>query len=177
MKAVMLDLETMGTRPYSAIIAIGAVVFDIEKRTIEKDFYTTVNLEDCLQHGLKVSGGTVNWWMSQSEEAREALTSSMALPLEVALQEFAMMFEFYPDMEVWGNGSDFDNVLLSCAYEVAGVPIAWNPFKNRCYRTIKNLPQHRNTKIVRVGTHHNALDDARSQALHLIQLLNPPVPA
>lgn len=173
MKAVMLDLETMGTKPGSAIVAIGAVLFDVEKRTIEKDFYASIALDSCMEHGLTCDPGTVLWWMRQGDAARSAIAEVAGMPLRHALFEFATLFGEKSELTVWGNGSDFDNVLLTCAYERANIRLPWNPFNNRCYRTIKNLPQHKTTKIVRVGTHHNALDDARSQALHLIQLLNP----
>lgn len=170
MKQVMLDLETMGTEPYSAIIAIGAVVFDIDSREIKQEFYTAVQLESCMKVGLSVQAGTIEWWMKQSDSARAAVTGPARI-LTSALYEFSWQLD--SDTILWGNGSDFDNVLLRCAYQKCGMEVPWSPFNNRCYRTIKNLPQHRNNKIVRVGTHHNALDDAKSQALHLISLLNP----
>jgi hypothetical protein len=172
-KGVMLDLETMGTKPGSAIVAIGAVLFDIEKRTIEKDFYASVSLESCMEAGLQCDPGTILWWMRQGDDARKAIAEVAGFPLRHALLEFATLFAPKSELTVWGNGADFDNVLLTVAYEKAGLSLPWKQFNNRCYRTIKNLPQHKSNKIVRVGTHHNALDDARSQALHLITLLNP----
>jgi exodeoxyribonuclease VIII len=44
----------------------------------------------------------------------------------------------------------------------------WEFWKDRCYRTIKNC--YPDVPFDRRGTHHNALDDARSQALHLIAI-------
>jgi inhibitor of KinA sporulation pathway (predicted exonuclease) len=41
----------------------------------------------------------------------------------------------------------------------------WN---ERCYRTVKN--QYPDVKLTRTGTYHNALDDARTQAEHLVQI-------
>jgi exodeoxyribonuclease VIII len=74
-------------------------------------------------------------------------------------------------IKVWGNGSDFDNKLLSTAYEKIGWKhlIPWNFRNNRCYRTVKNL--YPSVKMKRSGDHHNALDDAKSQANHLLELL------
>lgn len=176
MKGVMLDLETMGTKAYSAIVAIGAVLFDVEKNSVEKDFYAPVALESCVEHGLTCDPSTVMWWMRQGDDARLAISNAAGLPLRHALFEFSSIFSEKSELEVWGNGSDFDNVLLACAYERANIKLPWSPFKNRCYRTMKNLPWNRHTKLVRVGTHHNALDDARSQALHLLEMFNGRVP-
>jgi len=41
----------------------------------------------------------------------------------------------------------------------------WN---DRCYRTMK--AQHRDVDFVRLGTFHNALHDAESQAEHLLAM-------
>jgi inhibitor of KinA sporulation pathway (predicted exonuclease) len=67
------------------------------------------------------------------------------------------------EIALWGNGSDFDNVLLAQAYAAAKMDYPIRYYNNRCFRTLKNLglavqePQ-------REGTFHNALDDAKHQA-------------
>ncbi len=45
----------------------------------------------------------------------------------------------------------------------------WNFWNNRCYRTLKNL--HPKIELVRTGVHHHALADAKTQALHLLEIL------
>jgi hypothetical protein len=47
--------------------------------------------------------------------------------------------------------------------------LPWKYWRNRCYRTLKNL--HPEVPIERTGIYHRALDDARSQAVHAMQLL------
>lgn len=77
---------------------------------------------------------------------------------------------FVPDGAlVWGNGADFDNPILATAYGALNQVQPWKPYNGHCYRTLKSLVK--GPKIERTGTHHNAVDDARSQALHAIQLL------
>ncbi len=66
---IMLDLETMGNTPTSAIIAIGAVRFD---KKIKGKFYGVIDLESCLEDGLTVDASTIMWWMQQSDAARKA---------------------------------------------------------------------------------------------------------
>ena len=44
MKHIMIDLETMGNKSYSAIVSIGAVKFDIKTGETGETFYRNVNL-------------------------------------------------------------------------------------------------------------------------------------
>ena len=170
----MLDLETFGNTTESVIVAIGAVKFEPHANTrrypakLDDDgFYVNVCPRDCQNYGLEISADTVLWWLDQSAEAREAITKPEKIPLKDALSQFS---DWLPDdAVVWGNGSDFDNALLARAYEKTGLKVPWSFRNNRCYRTIKNLLP--NIKIQREGNHHNALDDAKSQALHLTTIL------
>ena len=68
-----------------------------------------------------------------------------------------------------GNGADFDLPILAAAYAAVGLSVPWKPYNGRCYRTLKNLAPV--VKLARPGTHHNALDDARTQAVHAIKLM------
>jgi len=168
MKNIMLDLETMGITANSAIIAIGACEFDDFE--ITKEFYINVDLEKMIRKGFDIDGSTIMWWMKQSDEAREVFQGKKASPAE-ALEAFREFMGKNPrDIQVWGNGSDFDNTLLINMFQKYGVKSPWDFWNNRCFRTLKaSFPQ---LKIERKGTHHNALDDAKFQAEYLIELVN-----
>jgi len=73
------------------------------------------------------------------------------------------------NVRVWGNGAAFDNVILASAYRQANITQPWLFWNDRCYRTVKALSPA--VTMQRNGTHHNALDDAESQARHLIDML------
>ncbi len=166
---VMVDLETLGVAPGSVILSIGAVRF--WPGGIYDEFYAIINTASCQEHGLTVDAQTMQWWGNQSDEAREVLAHAEegGLTLREALERFSGFFNAVENSRIWGNGADFDNALLAAAYRAAGLDIPWRPWDSRCYRTLKSiLPGPR---IERRGTHHNALDDARSQALHAIVLL------
>ena len=63
MRDVMLDLETMGKCPDAAIIAIGAVEFDVKTPQIGEKFYALVNLESAVLSGRgdgRVNGAVVD---------------------------------------------------------------------------------------------------------------------
>lgn len=161
MTAVMLDLETMGNEPDSAIIAIGACEFS--SAGIGSVFYEVVDLASSVHHGGVITPSTVLWWMDQSEQAR-AQIRRRGEHITTTLRNFA---EWLPaGAEVWGNGAAFDNVILASAYRRLLLPVPWDFWNDRCYRTVKNRSAVRMPE--RTGTLHNALDDAINQAKHLI---------
>lgn len=170
----MLDLETMSTKPNAALVAIGAVVFNAEN--VIGKFYRAVDLQSSMDARLDVEAGTVAWWSRQSDEARAVLTDPDAGHLHYALEGFQrwlgdirhINLNNFDDILIWGNGANFDNVILRSAYSAAGYDAPWSPFNDRCYRTIKS--GYPDIKLERTGTHHNAENDAESQANHLIAI-------
>lgn len=169
MSHVMLDLETMGNGATAPIIAIGAVVFDANGT--DETFYTQVSLESSMALGLKPNASTILWWLQQSDEARSAFKGNDKAPdLGEALGQFAAWFAPVGGQQLWGNGASFDNAILAHSYRVAGIPQPWKFWNDRCYRTMKSI--YSAVPVERKGTHHNALDDAISQAEHLIQICN-----
>lgn len=172
MRDVMIDLETMGSGPSSAIVALGAVCFDPLTGEIGKTFYCAIDLRDAADNGGVMDPDTVIWWLKQSDEARAAITSNDTVFTRTMLDQFTNFLYSHTTgpkaVRIWGNGSDFDNVILKSTYDRLKVPAPWSFWNNRCYRTLKGLfPQ---VKLERSGTHHNALDDAMTQAVHAIEI-------
>lgn len=175
---VMLDLETMGNGPDAAIVAIGAVAFDIETATISPvGLYHRVDLDSAVKYGGVLDASTVTWWLHKpSQAAREEITRK-DLDREHIIDALDL-FSFWlrneaagEETRVWGNGAAFDNVILRRAYQRGKREAPWSHWNDRCYRTIKGLYGHQ-VKIERTGTHHHALADAEAQAVHLLRMLN-----
>lgn len=164
---IMLDLETMGNGSNAAIIAIGAVKFNLDG--IFDTFYDMISLDSAVRVGLDIDPDTVIWWMKQNEDARSIFNSNLVSPIRGVLAGFSKWI-YSPDTEIWGNGVDFDNVVLANAYKKCGIPLPWNFRYNRCYRTIKNMYDAYEIDDT-AGTKHCAIDDAKSQAKHLIEIL------
>ena len=163
---VMLDLETLSTEPNAAIVAIGAAKFDAAG--VHSKFYVCIDPTDSERYGRHISASTVQWWMhSDRDVARDQAFLQDNIDLYSALDGFSQWFGA-ESMPVWGNGAGFDNVLLSSSYKAVGFDQPWKFWDDRCYRTIKNLAP--SIELERVGTYHNAVDDAESQALHLIKI-------
>jgi hypothetical protein len=170
MNNIMLDLETLDTATTGVILSIGAVGFD--KRGLGKEFYHTIRAQSAIDAGLTISGDTFKWWMGQKGEARKALFENN-VDLQDALVAFRGWIDAHFDtkqVEVWGNGADFDNAMLQHAYAKLGMEAPWKFWNNRCYRTACDIlgPGPRKQE----GVFHNALDDARSQAKHLVETFN-----
>lgn len=171
MKNMMMDLETMGLAPGCAVLSIGAVRFSVQDG-LGDEFYAPIRLESCCAAGLTEDPSTRDWWERQNPEAKKLLriVERKGTPsLKTVLKRFAAFVQYVPSTLMWGNGADFDNPILAAAYRSVGLPQPWGPFNGRCYRTLKNIAP--GPKLARVGTYHNALDDAKSQALHAIALL------
>ncbi len=132
-----------------------------------------INTESCLTYGLAVNPETLHWREQQSHEAQEVLRQAndykTSVSIKFALNEFNKFISQHQDPEVWGNGADFDNVILAYAMAKCDLLPAWKFWNNRCFRTLKGM--FPNAKLNRIGTYHNALDDAETQAQHANILL------
>lgn len=172
MQDVMIDLETGGTCPGCSIFSIGAVYFDQRTGELGDELYVIAKREGQVENGLHESESTMKWWADQSPEARVIFGHVDAVELSEALTSLHAFILGGPrrNVRVWGNGADFDNPIVAAACRALGRPLPWAPFNSRCYRTLKNLAPH--IKLdKRQGTHHNALDDAKSQAQHLMDIV------
>lgn len=175
----MLDLETLGKGSDSVIIAIGAVKFDpwnfcdtydeMKAPLFWRTFYATVEPQSCIDVGMKPDGSTIMWWMKQSEEARKAIFDGNMLPIREALDKFTKYLNSCTGKPyIWGNGATFDNVIMEYAFQSCRMPYPVPYSHNFCYRTVSNIGLVDYKKeFKRYGEHHNALDDAISQALFL----------
>ena len=139
---IMIDLETLGTTPGSAILSVAAVPFVRDREYSEAEgradaFYAKISLKDSLRRGFSVDADTLVWWLGQNKAAQDkAFIEGCSLTCDVALQGLSKFFQDHLDAKVWSNGADFDIPLLASYYAALGQPVPWK-FKNvRCYRTI-----------------------------------------
>lgn len=171
MNDAMLDLETLGLTPGSAILSIGAVQFSIPECKLGAMFYVNIEPKSCLLAGLTRDEATMAWWGRKSQAAKDALLVDR-VPLREALVRFGNYLEdmgIHRERKVWGNGPNFDNAILAHAYKALRLPVPWPYWGDRCFRTIKGMyaaiPMG-----ARQGTHHNSLDDAVYQAEHILNI-------
>lgn len=164
----IVDLETLGIRPTSKIISIGAVIFDTDGLTIKDTFYR--NIKKASFENTKAfteDASTALWWSQQSKESKAILNENQVMLVDALID----LKNWLPSgIRVWGNGAAFDNAILSHAYAINRIPVPWAFANDRCYRTIRN--QYKDVPYDKFeGIPHYALDDAKAEALHLIKII------
>ncbi len=177
---VMLDLETMGNTSNAAIVSIGAVVFNPATGKLGADFEQVINLNSSAYYS-DIDASTVTWWLIQSEEARaifqrDTPKSSLKDSLLELNQWLADLGEA-KDIQLWGNGSGFDNVILANAFKAVRIRPNFSHWNDRDVRTIVEMGRsilgiNPKETMVREGTHHSALDDAKFQAAYVSAIWN-----
>ncbi|HBA7886504.1 TPA: exonuclease [Escherichia coli] len=177
---LMIDLETMGTNPDAPINSIGGKFFDPETGEMGPEFSKTIDLDTA---GGVIDRDVIKWWLKQSREAQSAILTD-EIPLDDALLQLREFIdenssEFF--VQVWGNGANFDNVILRRSYERQGIPCPWRYCNDRDVRTIVELGKALNfdarTDIPFEGERHNALDDARYQAKYVSAIWQKLIPS
>lgn len=174
---IMVDLETWGDTSDATIVSIGAVKFNHTK--VLDRFHVGVTPESNERYKRQITASTMLWWMAEARaEARKAWFELEKTDLASALEGF-YIWATAPDeipldrsdydiSGLWGNGATFDNVILRSACAATGVEYPVPFWKDKCYRSLKGLRP--DIKLERIGTHHDAADDAESQAEHAIRI-------
>lgn len=163
MQDVMLDLETLGTRPGCVIRSIGAVLFDPHTDALGPEFYVNVDRNSCELLGLTVDASTEAWWKRQSLAAQAALLKD-PVPLADALWSFSAWWQTNGGERIWSHGANFDQPIMEAAYVAVGMQAPWSFWNSRCTRTLYDIAGVDTRKMSAGEVKHNALDDARIQA-------------
>lgn len=165
-----IDLETLGKRYDAPIVSIGVQQFDRNTGKLGQTFYRVVDLNSSVKAG-RVDGSTVAWWIEQNAKAKTVFAKDTPkVGLATALDELARWMRSMKGVpRVYGNGATFDISILEYAFDHGGVGLTepWEFWNVRDMRTLVDAAGYdsaKETPVVRVGTHHNALDDAIYQA-------------
>lgn len=175
---IMLDLETMGNGSNAAIVSIGAVEFNPSAGVLGctgQEFEAVINLNSSAYYG-EMDASTVQWWLQQSDEARHIFNKDVKKwTLKEGLEQFnlwLLSFGDKNDIQLWGNGSGFDNVILANAFKACRIRPNFSHWNDRDVRTIVEmgrsiLDMNPKETLTRSGVHHSALDDAKFQAQYV----------
>lgn len=174
---VMVDLESLDTADGAVVISLGAVAFNtygadtaasLNILGTGRNFYIPFNIQEQLDKGRTVDASTLCWWMKQETNARAVFQEQTPHSVFSALTAFSNFCEEHSIKRMWGNGNMFDNVKMRSLFDSFnhdGYPVDFRSDMDlRTYRVAAGSPDIAN-RIKRVGTHHNALDDAKYQVL------------
>jgi len=162
MTHIVVDEETMGNTPGSVISSLGAVVFDPHGDELGDEFYMTIDEESCLAAGLIKDPETVAWWQKPERAEAYAALKIDPRPLVEVLTAFTTFWVKHEGTRLWGLGKDYNLPLLNAAYRAAGLTPPWRYNVGRDTRTAYEMGGVTVTK--HQGTHHIAIDDARTEA-------------
>ena len=171
---LMIDMETLSTRPNAVVLSVGLVLMDTHGEPI-LTHEVILDAQEQISAGRDVEADTLAWWMNQGAEARAVFEQSAkyGMKVERALTHIAELLEQKSDRRdlcVWSNAATFDIVILRSLYEqlCPNKWRVWNYQNERCYRTIvSTLDPSKRFAPPTTGTKHNALDDAIWQAEYL----------
>lgn len=162
MTHVMLDLETWGVRPGSALRSWGAVVFNPATGELGETFYRNISDQSCKDMGLTRDTSTEEFWAKPEKAAAQKFLAEDARHITDVVADFTAWWERVEGRFIWGHGASFDPVLAEAAYEACFLSAPWDFWNIRCCRTVLAMA---NRKPMRgTSTHHHALDDAKAQA-------------
>lgn len=179
---VMIDCETLDTKPGGVILSVGAVRFspttfgmqsyeDLVKYSFRRNF----DLQTSIDLGFTISASTLGWWMQQSKEAQEAAFGSGEPDFVSALAEFSEFFENRD--KVWANGANFDPAMLEAYFvKFKHYDFPWAYNKVRCVRTVTSMNMtSKDHPVPDVKLAHDPVADCiyQVQKLQSIAIENP----
>lgn len=181
-RVAVVDIEALGQGVDAVICSIAVVVVDLGSLVVVDEFYCRV---DHNQVNRSRSEGTLAFWEQQRQESPAAwdelfnpagqrlfITTALELLAAFLLKAFGRA----EDVQLMGNGSEFDNVILANAYEQWGMAQPWHFRGNQSLRTAVWMgrvllgidPKY---QLPFEGVRHHALHDARHEAAYLIAIL------
>ena len=158
-KDLMLDIETLDTKPTALVLSLGLTWFDFDDPNVVPyggQHYRLDLREQQDKLGRTISVDTVMWWMGQGVKAQEAWQFATVTPVPTVLGVVEGAVK--QSDRVWAKGPDFDCVILASLFPA----IKWPFWKHRDVRTVLDVAGIRDRKFE--GIAHNALDDAVNQA-------------
>ena len=176
---IMIDIETLSKRNNAVIVSVGAVLFNPRNGGLGESIYIALDWHQQIMQRRHISKKTLKWWDEQKEDAPQGSGK-----VGMLFGKLATLFEVSSEViYVWFRGPDFDKVKLEHLARQFGHKVPWTYKQVRDSRTLDIF----GVKRERSEPTHNALDDAKEQALDVIYILDrvrdvglpagPPLPA
>lgn len=168
MQHLMIDIETLDTKPTAVVLSVGACQFELETGEIGVQYNSgplVINTQ--LQAGRTISENTLRWWMQAEQEAARASSfGSNVVHVSGALNALRDLAD--ENTIVWGNDPAFDCVILEDLYRTMwSCEAPWKFYNRQCVRTYRRLPGADAVPRVKPVVAHDPLADAVAQAQHV----------
>lgn len=166
---LMIDFETLGKNPDTAVLSLGAVLFNREKIIDSKEW--TFDLKEQLRAKRSIDPATLLWWLEQGPDAQKVLSKSTKDGQSVhAILPAFHSWVLPHKVKVWGCGASFDIPIIESLLQSLKLDPPWAFWDIRCYRTMKAMLDIEMGHKFQ-GTKHNALADATHQATVMMAYL------
>ena len=158
----MIDIETLGTQPNAAILAISAVAFDPFEITtdfsLNPKFDVLIDLES--QPNREISEETLEWWSKQSPITRDKIFSDEnRISLKEALEQLTK-FVWNTTSKIWVQGVSLDIPVLDHAFNEQKISVPWGYHQIRDSRTLLDL-----VFVEQPPVSHDSIDDCYRQII------------
>lgn len=149
---LMVDIETLGTKPGCVVLSAAGVWFDRELAGTYVAFNDTYMIPDMLARGLVVEPKTAAWWFTQP--GFFAMVDRMAVASSIEYSAEVINTTLGRAKRVWSCGPDFDPPILSHA-----LGLDWPFWKNRDVRTMRDML----VNVEKAVASHDPLEDCERQ--------------
>lgn len=169
--SIMLDLETLGTRPDCVILTLGAIKFDpFSEKEPGPGIYFRLDIEDQLAKGRTVDDSTIEWWAQQDPKVREEAMGEGGERVDIAKLKYELNKFLVGVDYIWAQGPAFDIVILEDLYRSQGWGFPWHFWQIRDSRTLFGV--HGDPREAGRDQAHNALMDCYYQAIGVQKIYN-----
>jgi DNA polymerase III epsilon subunit-like protein len=182
MKAISLDIETLGTNSDAVVLSIGACVVTPDGVQKEGTFYSCVNIQQQIDLGRSITEGTLRFWFEQEQGViQNSFGVANGPSIREVMSNLLTWIKSNGSPSVYCKGPQFDAAILDSMADSAKVE---RPIGYRKWRDIRTLEetitwaghedmlnaQQENASLLHA---HDALDDAFAQGetIHLAMLL------
>lgn len=167
MKDVMIDFETLDTCPSAAVVQIGAVEFDRLTGELGREFKVNVDAQSAVNSGATLNASTIEFWLKQNDAARNSILAEPRVPIYEAFDSFNKFLS--GSKFIWSHAT-FDFPILCETLKRLHIKPNFSYRSARDIRTLVDLSGG-GTTVVREGTHHDGLDDAKFQAKYCCEMM------
>jgi hypothetical protein len=187
---LVIDLESMGTKPGYVITEIGGTLFTSKHREVgHYDFHESLDYTRSKAAGFKVSSQTIGWWAEQLAlppasrkdyerffaEKWRSTSSIKGTIVDFALFYHAIVAALPPGDKLYlvGNDIDFDKSILEHYFSATSTTIPWHHRDWISLPTVVWLVELLTGVNIKESirsswqTTHEALDDAKQEAAML----------
>lgn len=165
---LMIDFETLDTRPTAAVTQLGWCLFCAEDESA-----------GFLHRGYKirpdtdartVSWDTISWWLKQDAAAQAQMIAGRFRKPDEIIGELNLQIANNDIKRVWACGSDFDLPIIKNLADQYDMALNWKFWQHRCLRTLYELGGYEKKDRHKAEIPHVAEYDAVAQAKDVIAI-------